>query len=93
MFEILAVVIGLELQYNQGEYATKEECIADIPFQAELLAAEYQTEIRQSKYYKKHETYLYRFVYEGQVFTVKASCREKPMEESNEETTSDPVTE
>ena len=53
MFEILAIVIGLELQHNQGEYETKEECIADIPFQAELLAGKYKTEIRQSKFYEK----------------------------------------
>ena len=85
MFEILAIVIGLELQHQQGSYETKEECIEDIPFQAELLAGKYKTEIRQSKFYEKHETYLYRFIYEGQVFTVKAKCQEKAEEETTDE--------
>ena len=41
MFEILAVAIGLELEYRHGEYQTYEECLIDIPVQAEAIADRY----------------------------------------------------
>ena len=91
MFEILAVAIGLELEYRHGDYETYEECLVDIPVQAEAIADRYKTTIKQMRYYDKHEVYLFRFVYEGQNFTVKAKCTVK--EETNEETDSNPTSE